>query len=169
MSTTQSTPDLAAIEAERARIRAAHLRPAGERAASTARGLHHTALISSDVERTVRFYQDVLGFPLTELIENRDYPGSSHFFFDIGNGNLIAFFDFPGLDVGPYAEVLGGLHHMAISVAPERWQELVQRLTEAGVPHEVHSGVSVYLRDPDGARIELIADPLGEMYGHHVL
>jgi catechol 2,3-dioxygenase-like lactoylglutathione lyase family enzyme len=31
--------------------------------------------VSSDVEQTVRFYQDVLGFPLTELIENRDYPG----------------------------------------------------------------------------------------------
>ena len=169
MSTTQSTPDLAALEAERERIRTAHLRPAGERPASTARGLHHTALISSDVERTVRFYQDVLGFPLTELIENRDYPGSSHFFFDIGNGNLLAFFDFPGLGVGPYAEVLGGLHHMAISVDPERWEKLVRRLSDAGVDHAVHSGVSVYFRDPDGARIELIADPLGEMYGHHVL
>ncbi|MCU1670415.1 MAG: Lactoylglutathione lyase-like lyase [Blastococcus sp.] len=169
MSTTESTPDLAAIESERARIRQAHLRPPGERPPSSARGLHHTALISSDVERTVRFYQDVLGFPLTELIENRDYPGSSHFFFDIGNGNLLAFFDFPGLTVGPYAEVLGGLHHMAISVDPERWAALVERLTEAGVEHVVHSGVSVYFRDPDGARIELIADPLGEMYGQHVL
>jgi catechol 2,3-dioxygenase-like lactoylglutathione lyase family enzyme len=169
VSTTESTRDLTAIEQERARIRGAHLKPTGERPASTARGLHHTALISSDVERTVRFYQDVLGFPLTELIENRDYPGSSHFFFDIGNGNLLAFFDFPGLDVGPYAEVLGGLHHMAISVDPARWEKLVERLTEADVPHEVHSGVSVYFRDPDGARIELIADPLGEMYGHHVL
>jgi catechol 2,3-dioxygenase-like lactoylglutathione lyase family enzyme len=169
VSTSESTHDAVAIEAERARIREAYLRPAGERAASTARGLHHTALISSDVERTVRFYQDVLGFPLTELIENRDYPGSSHFFFDIGNGNLLAFFDFPGLDVGPYAEVLGGLHHMAISVDPDRWQQLVERLTAAGVEHVVHSGVSVYFRDPDGARIELIADPLGEMYGQHVL
>ncbi len=168
MSTTEST-DLTAISAERDRIRGAHLKPAGERPASTARGLHHTALISGDVERTVRFYQDVLGFPLTELIENRDYPGSSHFFFDIGNGNLLAFFDFPGLEVGPYAEVLGGLHHMAISVEPARWEKLVERLTEAGVEHEVHSGVSVYFRDPDGARIELIADPLGEMYGQHVL
>ena len=169
MSTTESARDLAELERERARIRDAYLKPSGERPTSTARGLHHTALISSSVERTVRFYQDVLGFPLTELIENRDYPGSSHFFFDIGNGNLLAFFDFPGLDVGPYAEVLGGLHHMAISVDPERWQKLVERLTEAGVAHEVHSGVSVYFRDPDGARIELIADPLGEMYGHHVL
>ena len=168
MTTTEGR-DLQAIEAERARIRAAYLKPTGERPASTARGLHHTALISSDVERTVRFYQDVLGFPLTELIENRDYPGSSHFFFDIGNGNLIAFFDFPGLVVGAYAEVLGGLHHMAISVDPARWEELVRRLDEAGVPHEVHSGVSVYFRDPDGARIELIADPLGEMYGSKVL
>jgi catechol 2,3-dioxygenase-like lactoylglutathione lyase family enzyme len=169
VTTSESTRDLSALEAERARIRDAHLKPSAERPVSTARGLHHTALISSDVETTVRFYQDVLGFPLTELIENRDYPGSSHFFFDIGNGNLLAFFDFPGLDVGPYAEVLGGLHHMAISVDPEHWAQLVERLTEAGVPHEVHSGVSVYFRDPDGARIELIADPLGEMYGNRVL
>ena len=156
-------------EAERERIRAAHLKESGQRPPSTARGLHHTALISSDVERTVRFYQDVLGFPLTELIENRDYAGSSHFFFDIGHGNLLAFFDFPGLDVGPYAEVLGGLHHMAISVDPEHWDELRRRLTDAEVPFEVHSGVSIYFRDPDGARIELIADPLGEMYGTQVL
>jgi catechol 2,3-dioxygenase-like lactoylglutathione lyase family enzyme len=157
------------IETRRAALRERYLRPTGERPASTARGLHHTALVSSDVERTVAFYQDVLGFPLTELIDNRDYPGSSHFFHDIGNGNLLAFFDFPGLDLGPYAEVLGGLHHVAISVDPARWDELVARLADAGVEHEVHSGVSVYFRDPDGARIELISDPLGEMYGHQVL
>ena len=168
MTTTEGR-DLQAIEAERARIRAAYLKPTGERPASTARGLHHTALISSDVERTVRFYQDVLGFPLTELIENRDYPGSTHFFFDIGNDNLLAFFDFPGLDVGPYAEVLGGLHHMAISVEPKRWDRLVDKLRDAGVEHVIHSEVSVYFRDPDGARIELIADPLGEMYGTKVV
>ncbi len=161
--------DPAAIEQRRIELRERYLRPTGERPASTARGLHHTALVSSDVERTVHFYQDVLGFPLTELIDNRDYPGSSHFFHDIGNGNLLAFFDFPGLDLGPYAEVLGGLHHVAISVDPARWEELVARLAEAGVEHEVHSGVSVYFRDPDGARIELISDPLGEMYGHQVL
>ena len=161
--------DLGAVEAERDRIREAHLVPAERRPASTARGLHHTALVSSDVEQTIRFYQDLLGFPLTEVIENRDYPGSTHFFFDIGHQNLLAFFDFPGLDVGPYAEVLGGLHHMAISVEPERWQAIVDRLEGAGVEHVVHSGVSVYFTDPDGARIELIADPLGEMYGTTVL
>ena len=162
-------PDLDAIAAERDRIRSTYLSPAGSRPASSARGLHHVAIVCADVERTVRFYQEVLEFPLTEIVENRDYPSSNHFFFDIGNGNLIAFFDFPGLEVGPYAEVLGGLHHIAISVEPERWQRLRERLDEAGVEYLLESGTSIYLRDPDGTRVELIADPLGEMYGTTVL
>jgi catechol 2,3-dioxygenase-like lactoylglutathione lyase family enzyme len=161
--------DLAAIEAERERIRATYMRSGSERPATSARGVHHVALLSSDVERTVRFYQDVLEFPLTDIFENRDYKGSNHFFFDIGHGNLLAFFDFPGLDLGSYAEVLGGLHHIAISVEPEKWQRLRQKLETAGVPYQLESGTSVYFRDPDGARVELIADPLGEMYGKPVL
>jgi catechol 2,3-dioxygenase-like lactoylglutathione lyase family enzyme len=161
--------DLQAIEAERERIRAEHLRPKNERPPSTARGVHHTALLSSDVERTVRFYQDVLGFPLTDIFENRDYKGSNHFFFDIGNGNLLAFFDFPGLGLGPYAEVLGGLHHISISVEPRTWDRLRARLDEEGIEYLLESGSSIYFLDPDGARLELISDPLGEMYGHEVL
>jgi catechol 2,3-dioxygenase-like lactoylglutathione lyase family enzyme len=160
--------DLRAIEAERARIRSTYLRQT-DRPASSARGLHHCALLCADVERTVRFYQEVLGFPLTEIFENRDYPGSNHFFFDIGNGNLLAFFDLPGIDLGRYAEVLGGLHHLAISVEPRRWEQLKGNLDRAGVDYQTESETSVYFRDPDGARLELIADPLGEMYGTRVL
>jgi len=161
--------DLAAIETERERIRTQYLRPPAERPVSSARGLHHVALLCADVERTVRFYQGVLEFPLTEIFENRDYKGSNHFFFDIGNGNLLAFFDLPGLELGPYAEVLGGLHHLAISVEPEKWARLKTNLDQAGVDYQEESGTSVYFRDPDGARLELIADPLGEMYGTVVL
>lgn len=161
--------DLAAIEAERDRIRRAYLRPAPDRPPSSARGLHHVACLSSNVERTVRFYQELLEFPLTDIFENRDYRGSNHFFFDLGNGNLLAFFDFPGLDLGPYAEVLGGLHHIAISVEPDRWRHLKAKLDQAGVPYQLESGTSIYFRDPDGTRLELIADPLGEMYGNRVL
>lgn len=161
--------DLEGLAAARDRVRRDHLRPAGERPPSSARGLHHTALVSGDVERTVRFYQDLLEFPLTEVVENRDYPGSTHFFFDLGHGNLLAFFDFPGLDLRPYAEVLGGLHHVAVSVEPSRWEHLRGKLDAAGVAYAHHSGTSLYLTDPDGARIELLADPLGEMYGSHVL
>ncbi|OPG14633.1 VOC family protein [Microbispora sp. GKU 823] len=159
--------DYAAIEAERARIRERYL---GERrAASSARGLHHFALISSDVERTIRFYHELLEFPLTEIFENRDYRGSNHFFFDIGNGNLLAFFDLPGLDLEPYKEVLGGLHHIAISVERATWERLRGKLDAAAVPYQVESGSSIYFQDPDGARLELLADPLGEMYGTRVM
>jgi len=157
--------DLEELAAGRERLRQAHLHPRAERPASTARGVHHVALLSRDVERTIRFYQDLLGFPLTELFENRDYRGSTHFFFDIGHGNRLAFFDFPGLDLGPYAEVLGGLHHLALSVDQDTWDRARARLVAAGVPIQIESGVSMYFRDPDGARLELLADPLGEMYG----
>ena len=151
------------------RLRAAYLMADDSRPPSSARGIHHTALLSSDVERTIRFYQGILEFPLTELLENRDYKGSSHFFFDVGNGNLLAFFDFPGLDLGPYAEVLGGLHHIAISVTRERWEHLRSKLDASEVEYVEESGASIYFRDPDGARVELLADPLGEMYGTRVL
>ena len=161
--------DLARIEAERERIRTTYLRSGTQRPTSSARGVHHVALLCADVERTVRFYQEVLEFPLTEIFENRDSKGSNHFFFDVGNGNLLAFFDLPGLDLGPYREVLGGLHHLAISVEPARWVRLKANLDEAGVDYQMESATSVYFRDPDGARLELIADPLGEMYGATVL
>jgi catechol 2,3-dioxygenase-like lactoylglutathione lyase family enzyme len=157
-----------AATARRAEIAARHLRPRADRPASAARGVHHVALLSSDVERTVRFYQEVLEFPLTEMFENRDYGGSTHFFFDIGHGNSLAFFDLPGLDLRPYAEVLGGLHHLAISVEPERWERLRANLDRAGVPYVVIDTSSMYFNDPDGARLELISDPLGEMYGQPV-
>ncbi|HET9842381.1 MAG TPA: VOC family protein [Nocardioides sp.] len=163
------TIDLEAINAERERIRGDYLQDAGSRPASSAQGLHHFALICSDVRATIEFYQGVLEFPLTEIFENRDYAGSNHFFFDIGHGNLLAFFDLPGLELGPYAEVLGGLHHLAISVTQERWDHLRGKLDAAGVDYVVESEKSIYFRDPDGARLELLADPLGEMYGTKVL
>jgi catechol 2,3-dioxygenase-like lactoylglutathione lyase family enzyme len=156
-------------QTEWAELRSRHLRAREDRPASSAQGVHHVALLCSDVERTIDFYQGVLEFPLTDLFENRDSAGSTHFFFDIGHGNALAFFDFPGLDLGPYAEVLGGLHHLAISVEPERWAHLKAKLDDAGVGYAHIDGTSIYFLGPDGERIELIADPLGEMYGSIVL
>ena len=157
-----------AASSRRQEIRDKHLKAHGQRGTSSARGVHHVALISSDVERTVEFYQGLLEFPLTEMFENRDYGGSTHFFFDIGNGNALAFFDLPGLDLSAYAEVLGGLHHLAISMPPDRWQRVKDKLDDAGVEYAHVDGSSLYFLDPDGARIELISDPLGEMYGKPV-
>lgn len=96
--------DLERVEAERKRIIDTFLLEESKRPRPSARGIHHVALLSSNVEQTVRFFQGVLEFPLIEIFENRDYRGSNHFFFDLGHGNTLAFFDFPGLDLGPYAD-----------------------------------------------------------------
>ena len=166
---TEKQIDLDAIAAERARIRAIYLRPRAERQPTTARGVHHMAVLCADVQRTIEFYQGLLEFPLTDIFENRDYRGSNHFFFDIGNGNALAFFDFPGLDVGPYREVLGGLHHLAISMEPVQWERIKAKLDAAGVDYQQIGKASIYFRDPDGTRLELIREPLGQMSGSRVL
>jgi catechol 2,3-dioxygenase-like lactoylglutathione lyase family enzyme len=165
---TIDTDQRSRLAARREELTSQYLAPKAERPVSTARGVHHVALISSDVERTVQFFQGVLGFPLIEMFENRDYEGSTHFFFDIGNGNTLAYFDLPGLDLGPYQEVLGGHHHLAISVERATWERLKARLDEEHIESAHVDGSSLYFRGPDGERLELISDPLLEMYGKPV-
>src|SRR5215467_5272758 len=145
-----------------------YLRPRAERPQSTARGVHHMALICSDVERTIQFYQELLGFPLVELMENRDYKGSTHLFFDMGHDNLLAFFDFPGLGLKPGVEALGGVQHIAISIDSDNFEAIKKRLEE----REIHylgpdrgATNSIYFKDPDGIQIELIREPLKVMDG----
>jgi glyoxylase I family protein len=155
--------DVRDTEAKREQWRRDHLRPRPERPRSTARGVHHLAMICSDPERTIRFYQDLLGFPLIEVMENRDYRGSTHFFHDIGNGNLLAFFDFPGLGLEPGIEAIGGVQHVAISVDAESFDLLKGRIDAAGVPYiGPDRGLtnSIYVKDPDGIQIELLREPL---------
>jgi catechol 2,3-dioxygenase-like lactoylglutathione lyase family enzyme len=150
---------------EWAALKASYLRPRGQRPPSAGGGVHHFALICRDVERTIAFFQDLLEFPLVELFENRDYPGSTHLFFDVGHDNYLAYFDFPGLDLSPYAEVLGGLHHIAISVTAEQWDRLVAKVQAAGIEVLVVNGTSAYFPGPDGERLELLSYPLNDMYG----
>lgn len=159
-----ATPDRAALAERRAELRERYLH--ADRGPSTGGGVHHLALICSDVEETIRFYQDLLGFPLVELFENRDYPGSSHFFFDIGNQNMLAFFDFPGLGLEPVPEGLGGVQHVAISVTPDTFEAMKRRLTDAGVAYigpDMGVEESIYFKDPDNIQVEFIRQPLFEV------
>lgn len=154
------------FQARQAELRRRYIRPRAERPASTVRGIHHLALICQDVEQTIEFYQGLLGFPLIELVENRDYPGSSHLFFDLGNGNLLAFFDFPGLGLRPGEESIGSVQHLALSIAPAQFELLKQRLEAAGVPYlGPDRGLtnSVYFKDPNGIQFELLREPLLQM------
>ena len=155
--------ELIELEARRAELRAKYLQPPQNRPSTPGRGIHHAALICSDVETTVAFYQDLLGFPLVELVENRDYAGSSHLFFDVGNQTLLGFFDFPGLGLAPGVESIGSVQHIAISAPRDRWLEVQGRLDAAGVAYagpDLGIPESMYFKDPDGIQIELLSDPL---------
>src|SRR6266704_5078844 len=156
--------ELEEVRARRQKLREKYLRRRGERPASTVQGVHHLALICRDVEETIQFYQEFLGFPLVELVENRDYAGSTHFFFDIGNRNLLGFFDFPGHDHPPFEETIGNVQHIAISVTAEQFAAATAKLDAAGTDYlGPDRGVedSLYIRDPNGTGIELYNEQLG--------
>jgi glyoxylase I family protein len=161
----------AELAERRDELRDRYVLPPGRRPGSTGRGIHHAALICSDPQRTIEFYQGLLGFPLVELVENRDYPGSTHFFFDVGNRTLLGFFDFPGADLGPAAETVGSVQHIAISVPPDTFAALARRLDEAGISYlGPDRGVeeSMYFRDPDGIQVELLRDDLMYFAGRYL-
>jgi len=164
--------ELEEIRARRQKLREKYLHRRGERPASTVQGVHHIALISKNVEETIQFYQEFLGFPLVELVENRDYAGSSHFFFDIGNRNMLGFFDFPGHEHPAFQETIGGVQHLAISISPEQFAAAKKKLDEAGVEYlGPDRGVeeSMYFRDPNGVNIELYREELGIFDGRRLL
>lgn len=164
--------ELERVRERRDELRAKYLRPARERSVTPVSGVHHLALICRDVEETIHFYQDFLGFPLVELVENRDYAGSSHFFFDIGNGNLLGFFDFPGHDHPDFMETIGGVQHIALSTAPERFAEIKKKLDAEGIEYlgpDRGAENSMYLRDPNGIGLEFYDERLGFFEGVRLL
>ena len=74
----------------------------------TIRGVHHLVLNTEDMKKTIDFYSGVLGMPLVGAIkveeglgsgeENRGNPpfeNLRHYFFDMGNDSMLAFFEMP--------------------------------------------------------------------------
>jgi glyoxylase I family protein len=158
--------ELTRLADRRRALREQYVKQDDQRPRSTGGGVHHVALICADPATTIEFYDGLLGFPIVELFENRDYPGSTHFFFDIGNRNMLAFFDFPGLGLEAVPEGIGGVQHLAISVTPDQFEAAKGRLEAAGVDYiGPDRGIeeSIYFKDPDGIQVELIRQPLFEM------
>ena len=110
------------------------------------RGVNHLALVCKDMAKTVEFYRDVLGMPLVKTI---DLPGGmgQHFFFDIGNGDCLAFFWFkgapeasPGISnpetlpgEGNFMSAHGSMNHIAFNVPAEKFDDYCERLKAKGV------------------------------------
>lgn len=126
-------------------------------------GVNHLALITNDMDQTVRFYRDILGFPLVGTIGN---PQFRHYFFDMGNGGTIAFFEWPGVqNIGtrkPAGLPDEGRQFDHVSFGVESLEAMValqKRLRAAGV--EVTRVVdhdfiqSIYFDDPNGIALEV--------------
>ena len=110
------------------------------------RGINHLALVCRDMARTVDFYTNVLGMPLTKTIELPSNMGQ-HFFFDIGNGDSLAFFWFPNAPdsspgiaspagmpgEGELATAHGSMNHVAFDVPQERFDEYHAKLKAKGI------------------------------------
>jgi len=99
-----------------------------------------------------------MGMRLTEVITNRDDPTSTHFFLDMGGGNLLAFFDFPEHGPAPTRRGIGSMHHVALKATAEQFEAIIVKLEANNVAHDVHrfdGGGSVYLRDPDNILLEV--------------
>ena len=110
------------------------------------RGLNHLALVCRDMARTVDFYSNVLGMPLVKTL---DLPGGAgqHFFFDIGNGDSLAFFWFPDapaaapgiaspvpdLQSPALVSAVASMNHVAFDVPPDKIEAYRERLAERGV------------------------------------
>ena len=133
-------------------------------------GVNHLALVTKDMEATVRFYTDVLGMDLVATlvapkIVNTDYnwgnaENSRHYFFDMGGGNLLAFFEFPHVP-DDYARQ-GQMHHLSFTLdSLDALGEMQARLREHGVKvtSEVdHDFVkSIYFKDNNGIQLEFSA------------
>lgn len=110
------------------------------------RGVNHLALVCKDMARTVAFYRDKLGMPLIKTIDLPHGMGQ-HFFFDIGNGDSLAFFWFPeapdatpGISSpqalptqGSMITAHGSMNHIAFNVPVEKFDDYCARLTAKGV------------------------------------
>ncbi|HET7363955.1 MAG TPA: VOC family protein [Burkholderiales bacterium] len=142
------------------------------------RGVHHLALTTEDMRMTVDFYTRVVGMPLVHAMRvpaglgtgpgnrgNPPYEEIRHYFFDMGNDSLLAFFEIPrAAEPKAKRDAIGGMQHVAFAVTPKNLAALRKRLAAANVPIdgpiEILPGLlSVYFYDPNGIRLEACCQP----------
>ncbi|MFM9969123.1 MAG: VOC family protein [Burkholderiales bacterium] len=142
------------------------------------RGIHHLAFTTEDMKLTTEFLTRVVGMPLIHAMRvppgvgtgpgnrgNPPYEELRHYFFDMGNDSLLAYFEIPkGAEPQAKRDAIGGMQHCAFAITPTKQQKLMARLKTHGVafdgPLEILPGLfSIYFFDPNGIRMEACAQP----------
>jgi glyoxylase I family protein len=138
------------------------------------RGIDHLALVTEDMKATVAFYTKVLKMQLVHVRRvpfapdrgQPPYENVRHYFFNMGNDSLFAFFEYPkGLEKSD-RDLPGGMQHVAFHVPEKQFNDLIAHAKAAGAkvigPFSLgHPFWSAYLFDPNGIRLEF-ATRLGD-------
>lgn len=134
--------------------------------------LHHTAYVTRDMEKTRKFYEEVIGLPLVATWSESDELFGAmrtyvHCFFGLADGSALAFFQFarpedqdlfgPKMPDSPF-------HHIALAVDEDTQRSIRQRIAAAGIrepnTYLLEHGycTSLYVKDPNGMVLEFTAD-----------
>ena len=136
------------------------------------RGIHHLAFATKCTKATYEFYNDRLGMPLARTENHRKGKGwFKHFFFDMGGGQYIAFFEVNNVgekedfrtDINLAVGLPMWVNHIAFNAeSEEKYEALKARMKERHVPllAEVDHDwcKSVYMIDPNGLMLEFSYD-----------
>ncbi len=136
--------------------------------ATPTRGIDHLAFVTDDLPGTMEFYTRVLQLQLVHVRRvpfERDrgqppYDNLRHYFFDMGNDSLLAFFEYPKGLARQNRDLPGGMQHIAFHVPRERFDQMVEHVKscDVAVVGPVPLGGrfwSAYFYDPNGIRLEL--------------
>lgn len=142
------------------------------------RGVHHLALTTEDMKATTEFFVDILGMKLVHAMKvpaglgtgpnnrgNPPYESIRHYFFDMGNDSLLAFFEIPkGAEPAANRNAIGGMQHVAFVVTENRFREIEQRLKDNNIEYngptpQLPGLIGIYFYDPNGIRMEMACQP----------
>ena len=148
------------------------------------RGIHHLALVTTDMRMTLDFYVRVLGMPLVHGLRTPSprpgagpahgvgsppYKNILHYFLDMGGDSLLAFFEYPKEVAKTDRDTLGAMQHVSFVCGPRRYREMQERLKANGIeivagplltiPPAIHS---FYFFDPNAIRLEIVCDYDGD-------
>jgi catechol 2,3-dioxygenase-like lactoylglutathione lyase family enzyme len=127
------------------------------------RGVHHLALVTTDMDATVRFYHGVLD---ARVVATLATPAFKHYFFEFAPGCTVAFFEYVGHPIDSFSKPAGmpfpqaaQFDHLALHLADEdALLRLRDRLKSHGceVTDVVDHGFlrSIYFNDNNGIALE---------------
>jgi catechol 2,3-dioxygenase-like lactoylglutathione lyase family enzyme len=125
-------------------------------------GINHLAMVTGDMDATIRYWRDLLGLRMVLTSGN---PGYRQYFFELPPSSMITFFEWPGVEPGVEkdhgAPIQGSVifDHVSIGVkSGDSLWELKDKLDAAGfwVSEVVDHGfiLSLYSFDPNNIPVE---------------